>query len=230
MNTDIYITATDGSGEIQIPWLPEEIEFNANSKLMASYSILDAGEVRLPSGRNLRGFGWSSVFPGEGHSDLPFLRTEWQDPKTYQGILSRWLQEGTPLRLLITGTPVNHDVYLESYRVNYSGGHGDYYYSVSFIEKRDIIIKGTKTAESGTTIIASTTKNATSASPTSNTYTIKSGDTLWSIAKKELGDGKKYSTLYSLNKTIIEETANKRGYKGSDGGHWIFPGTVIKLA
>lgn len=227
MKTDIYITAIDGNDEIQIPWLPEKIDFNANDKLMSSYSILDSGEVKIPAGRNLRSFSWSSIFPGEAHSDLPFLRTEWQDPKTYQGILSRWLQNGTPLRLLITGTPINHDVYLSSYSVEYAGGHGDYAYSISFIEKRDIIIQGEKTAGASATS-TNATKNAT-ASPQSTTYTIKSGDTLWSIAQKHLGSGTKYSTLYNLNKTIIEETAKKRGYSSSDGGKWIFPGTVIKL-
>ena len=229
MKTDIYITAIDGNDEIQIPWLPEKIDFNANDKLMASYSILDSGEVNIPSGRNLRGFSWSSIFPGEGHSDLPFLRTEWKDPKTYQGTLSRWLQKGTPLRLLITGTPINHDVYLASYSVEYAGGHGDYAYSVSFIEKRDIIIQGKKTTDASTTA-TNASNSAKSASPQSLTYTIKSGDTLWAIAQKHLGSGAKYSTLYSLNKTIIEETAKKHGKNSSDGGHWIYPGTIIKLA
>ena len=224
MKTDIYITAIDGTDEIQIPWLPEKIDFSANDKIMATYSILDSGEVKIPSGRNLRSFSWSSIFPGEAHSDLPFLRTEWQNPKTYQGILSRWLQKGTPLRLLITGTPINHDVYLESYSVEYAGGYGDYAYSVSFVEKRDIIIGTTKTA--GATNSANSTASAT---PTSTTYTIKSGDTLWSIAQKCLGSGAKYSTLYSLNQTIIEETAKKNGKSSSEGGKWIYAGTVIKL-
>ena len=224
MQNDIYITAIDGSDEIQIPWLPESISFNSNTKLMAAYSILDSGEVKIPSGRNLRDFSWSSIFPGEGHKDLPFLRTEWRDPKTYQGILSRWFQEGTPLRLLITGTPINHDVYLADYKVAYSGGHGDYSYNIMFVEKRDIIINSQKTAGENVT-----TNNVKSNEPASSTYTIKSGDTLWSIAQKQLGDGKKYSDIYVLNQTIIEETAKKRGKSSSEGGKWIYAGTVIKL-
>lgn len=225
METDIYIKALDGSGEIQVPWLPNSFSFSVNGARMASYDILDAGEIRVPNGRNLRSFAWSSIFPGEGHSNLPFLRGDWVDPRTYQGILSRWYQNGTPLRLLMTGTPINHDVYLEDYSVEYAGGYGDYSYSVSFIEKRDLTIKGS-TPDATT---ASTTTASKPATSTAKTYKIKSGDTLWGIAQKELGSGSKYSIIYSLNKTIIEETAKKRGKGSSDGGKWIYPGTIIKL-
>lgn len=230
METDIYIKALDGSGEIQIPWLPEAVEFKANGKQMATYDILDSGEYKIPNGRSLRGFSWSSVFPGEGHSDLPFLRGEWQDPKKYQTILSRWYTEGTALRLLITGTPINHDVYLEDYQMQYAGGYGDYSYAVSFVEMREIKITGSKKDQSGSSSSGSSSSSSSSSSKSaSKTYTIKSGDTLWAIAQKHLGSGAKYSQIYNLNKTIIEETAKKRGKNSSDGGHWIYPGTTIKL-
>ena len=227
MEIDIYIKALDGSGEIHVPWLPNSFSFSVNGARMASYDILDAGEVRIPNGRNLRSFSWESIFPGEGHKDLPFLRSTWVDPRTYQGILSRWYQNGMPLRLLMTGSPINHDVYLENYSVQYAGGFGDYTYSVSFIEKRDITITGSAPATA--TATASKSTASTPAKSTSKTYTIKSGDTLWGIAQKQLGSGAKYSQIYSLNKTIFDETAKKKGKKDSDGGHWIYPGTIIKL-
>lgn len=227
MEVDIYIKALDGSGEIQVPWLPNSFSFAAGGARMAEYDIMESGQVKIPNGRNLRGFSWESIFPGEGHSDLPFLRGDWKEPRYYQGLLFRWYSEGTPLRLLMTGTPINHDVYLENYNVTYAGGFGDYNYSVSFVEKRDIVIGGQKPTATATTT-ASSSKTASKAN-TAKTYTIKSGDTLWGIAQKELGSGAKYSSIYSLNKTIIEDTAKKRGKKSSDGGKWIFPGTVIKL-
>lgn len=60
-------------------------------------------------------------------------------------------------------------------------------------------------------------------------YTISSSDTLWAIAKRFLGDGKRYPEIYELNKDIIETTARSRGMTSSDNGHWIFKGTVIKI-
>lgn len=60
-------------------------------------------------------------------------------------------------------------------------------------------------------------------------YTVQSGDTLWSIAKRFLGDGVRWREIYDLNKTIIEKTAKNRGLESSDNGHWIFRGTVLQI-
>lgn len=227
MEVDIYIKALDGSGEMQVPWLPESFSFAAGGARMATYDIMESGQVQIPNGRNLRQFKWESILPGEGHSDLPFLRGDWKDPRYYQGLFFRWYSEGTPLRLLMTGTPINHDVYLADYNVVYAGGHGDYRYDLYFVEDRDIVIGGKKPAAAATTTASKST--ASSGKSTEKTYTIKSGDTLWGIAQKNLGSGAKYSSIYSLNKTIIEETAKKRGKSSSEGGKWIFSGTIIKL-
>ena len=39
MEIDIYIKALDGSGEIQVPWLPESFSFAAGGARMAEYDI-----------------------------------------------------------------------------------------------------------------------------------------------------------------------------------------------
>lgn len=51
-----------------------------------------------------------------------------------------------------------------------------------------------------------------------STYTIKAGDTLWSIAQKQLGEGSKYQTLQKLNS--ISDSELKK----------LKPGRVIKLS
>ena len=43
----------------------------------------------------------------------------------------------------------------------------------------------------------------TSQAPQQTTYTVKSGDCLWNIAKKYLGDGSRYNEIYELNKDKI---------------------------
>lgn len=65
-------------------------------------------------------------------------------------------------------------------------------------------------------------------SPAKN-YTVKSGDTLYSIARKQLDNGAKWKSIYSLNKKVIENEARKRGRKSSSNGHWIYPGTKLKM-
>lgn len=60
-------------------------------------------------------------------------------------------------------------------------------------------------------------------------YTVKSGDTLWALAKKFLGDARRYTEIYEDNKAVIEETAKKHGKTNSKSGHWIWPGTVLMI-
>lgn len=62
-----------------------------------------------------------------------------------------------------------------------------------------------------------------------DSYIVKQGDSLWKIAKKELGDSSKRTSIYNLNKTVIETAAKKHGRKSSSNGYWIYPGTKLKL-
>lgn len=60
-------------------------------------------------------------------------------------------------------------------------------------------------------------------------YTVKQGDSLWSIAKKYLKDGKRYSEIYERNKEIIEVEAREHGKTNSREGYWLWPGTILTI-
>lgn len=57
-----------------------------------------------------------------------------------------------------------------------------------------------------------------------HSYTIVHGDTLIGVGNKLHLDWHK---LYNDNKAVIEAAAKSHGHSSSDGGHWIFPGTVL---
>lgn len=206
---------------IVIPWLPDEIKYDNGGGKFATYDILDKGDVAVPTGTSLATYSWEGTFPGSYRTDKSMLRGVWMDPSIYHAILTSWQKEGTPLHLLVVGTSINADVLLDEYSGEYVGGFGDFDYSLSFIEDRDITVTTTK----------STTKAVKRSETQSSTksYTIKKGDTLWEIAEKFLGKGTKWKEIYNLNKAIIEATAKKRGMKSSDTGWWIFPGCKIKI-
>jgi hypothetical protein len=76
---------------------------------------------------------------------------------------------------------------------------------------------------------ASKKKTRQKTKTSAKSYTVKSGDTLYTIARKQLGDGSKRTKIYSLNQKTIEAAAKKHGRKSSSNGHWIYPGTELKL-
>ena len=224
MNVDIYIRERNGSREIRIPWLPDTITYESGSTTAATYDIMNKGEVSVPTGTGLAKVSWDSIFPGKYRKDKGMLRGSKKAPSSYHKILESWMKKGTPLNVIVTGYPINLDVFIDSYSATPSGGFGDLEYSVTFIEDRDIVIKKKKNT---------LTKNSTSSTkrPAKKTtsYTIKRGDTLWGIAQRFLGSGAKWPSIYSLNKTIIENTAKKRGLSSSNNGWWIFPGVTIQI-
>lgn len=233
MDTDIYIAEKTGNRSMRIPWIPESITFDSNGTRFAKYEILKAGEVYVPSGVNVHGYSWKSILPGEGRKDNPLQRGAWQDPLWYQQIWSSWRNNGTPLHLLVTGTPINHDVYLEDYTVDYEGAFGDYDYTIKFIDARTLSIdQQASTQSSGNVQAAQDSKGTITRSETDSsqkTYTIKAGDTLWAIAERFLGSGAQWSVLYELNKTAIEQAAKQAGNFSSQDGRIIISGTTLSI-
>ena len=224
MAVDIYIREREGTREIRVPWLPEKINHDSGGVTVATYDIIDKGEVAVPTGSGLSSWSWESELPGSLRTDTSLLRGTWKDPKEYLNLLEDWRQNGTPLRLLVTGYPINADVILFDYSSTPSGAFGDIAYDVTFKEDRDITITST----------TDTTQKRPTTSSSGKTYTVKKGDTLWAIAKKFYGNGSKWKTIYNANKTIIENTAKARWKaaginRDSQNGHWIFPGTKLQI-
>ena len=58
------------------------------------------------------------------------------------------------------------------------------------------------------------------------TYTIRSGDNLFAIASEHHTS---YAELAQKNLATLDKVAREHGYRDSDGGRWIFPGTEIQL-
>ena len=222
MNIDIYVKERSGGREMRVPILPESIKYSSGGVIMATYDILNRGEVAVPTGTGLGGLSWESEFPGKLQKNRSMQRGKWQEPSAYISMLEDWKKKLTPLNVLVTNTPINMDVYLEDFNHEPSGAFGDLLYDVKFIEDKFSTVKVSQPKSSGTTTAKRTAKETSS-------YTIKKGDTLWAISQKFLGSGAKWETIYNANKSIIEQTAKKYGKSSSDHGWWIYPGVTLTI-
>lgn len=208
----ISVKEVTGSRELIFPALPEEIKFNMKTRFV-SYDIMDLGEVKGPHGKELCGVSWNGTLPGTARGSQPWIVSgSTRDPEQCKSILDGWRRNGRRLRLMITGTSINIDVFLEKADFSYKEGFGDIEYSVSWIEAKEVII----TSKAGAAPSASNTTSRPTAEQ-SKTYTVKKGDCLWHIAKAFYGNGSDYRTIYNANKDIIKNP------------NLIYPGQVLKI-
>lgn len=101
----------------------------------------------------------------------------------------------------------NMDVTLEDYKVSDDVKEGlDLVVSVTMKEARHYgtkIMNFTITEDQATPTAETPEENRPAEQPQAKTYTVKSGDCLWNIAKKQLGDGSRWKEIHDLNRDKI---------------------------
>lgn len=135
----------------------------------------------------------------------------------FQWILNREKPNGS--RLFYTNLTVG----MEDYQITDDAEEGfDITVTVSLKQYRHygtktVTIQPASTPATKPTATVEPPKRETSQAPKQSTYTVKSGDCLWNIAKKQLGNGADYTKIYNLNKDKIKNP------------NLIYPGQVLTL-
>ncbi len=144
-------------------------------------------------------------------------------PFTFVNKILGWKEKGTTVRLLI-GKKINILVSIETFEYGEQDGTGDVYYTITFKEYREIelIKKPTKKKKKTTSKKkkkkkAKTKKRKSKKKKTQKTYTVKSGDCLWNIAKKFYGNGSQYTKIYNANRGKLKNP------------NLIYPGQVLTI-
>lgn len=235
-----YSIFLDYAGEtIQFPVMPEEIPIKYPSANQ-TYNLLAIGEIVQPRSPGLTEIKWDGFFPGQ-KAPYIHTSGSFKLPEFYIEKINSYKAAAKPIRLIISRTvdgkklfDTNMRVVVEDFSVIEKGGEvGDFYYSISLKEYRDYAAKKVTTQTTTTTTTATATEKANDTSTTAKVtktvqaitevqrvaskvkeiyYTVKTADTLWKIAKRQLNDGSLYKTILTKNglKDVNDIMAGKK--------------------
>lgn len=189
------------SDKFMLPVNPESFAFTEKHN-NTSVNVNSIGEVNLLGKRDLKTGTISSHFPKR---DRNYANNSGrQAPYTYINKLLSWKSSGKPIQLIITGTKINFQVTIETLKYGEQDGTGDVYYDLTLKEYRTVEIKKTKLKKKKKNTKNKSKPKRPAAKKKAKTYTVKSGDCLWNIAKRFYGNGAQYTKIYNANRGKIK--------------------------
>lgn len=203
-----------------LPVTPKEMKIKINNK-NKTIDIINLGEANILKMPGLSTIEFEFVAPA---FQYPYV-TNYQPQGFYYYLLEKLKVEQKPfifsiLRQMPTGRytyPSSFNVSLEDYTILETVDEGfDIVFSVVLKQYKEFATQRIQIKESteGKKTVEKKQPRETTKEP-EKTYTVKKGDTLWNIAKKELGDGTRYKEIAKLNNIA---NPNK-----------IYPGQILKL-
>lgn len=205
MSYGIWLSFNNKAEEFQLPVMPGRIELSDGNK-GATYDVAELGEINVIKDRKLTECSFESIFPAKKY---PFLATNnVLEPEQYIDYINRWMNSKRPIRFIFTGSTfgINMAASIEAFTWReVSGGMGDIEYSIRLKKyvmyaAKKVSIKTPQTStQSSTPVIEKQAPARPNDRIPPKEYTIKEGDTLWAIAKAQLGNGSLWTEIKSLN-------------------------------
>ena len=208
MERSIILKNTETGQELTLPVTPASYPMAAG-RTAERLDMAQTGQITLPGLNTLFSEMLEFMLPARSY---PFMTSgAIADPWYYIELLTAWSGDGDVCRYIVTGTDINRPVLLGPLEYGEQDGTNDVYCKLLLNEYRylDEVQVEKYTQNSGR---SSETSNQPQ---TAGSYTVVSGDCLWTICQKFYGDG---SLAYKL------ATAN-----GINSSYLIFPGQVLTL-
>lgn len=208
---EFWLSFNNFAEKMQLPVPPAEFSLSTGN-INETINITNLGNITQIGGEELAEIEISSFFPAR---PAPYTTRNVPEPYAAVELIEKWRKTKRPIRLIITGTPVNLACAIESFTWGERGGSRDVYYRLKLKEYRFIQVKQVVQQPTAT---AQTVQQRPNTKPEPSNYTIKSGDSLFMIAKRILGDGNRWREIYEKNKAVIGANPNL-----------IYPGQVLQL-
>ena len=129
-----FILKTEGD-VLLLPVTPWKYSVTTG-QLNKTYDVLDAGEVLVFGNVKLQKLKFSCFFPATHHR-YPFV-TNIIDPKICVETLLKWKDAKTPVRVIITDSPVNLVMAIQNFDYKERDGTRDIDYTLNLSEYRDL--------------------------------------------------------------------------------------------
>jgi len=197
-----------------MPVTPSKVKVKVNSQ-NETLTLINGEEINILKAPGLTDVSFDLMLP---QVPYPFTNGGAQSANYYLSLFERLKTGKEPFQWILSRTRPNGRALFHS---NLTVGLEDYQITDDAKEGFDITVSiklkqwrayGTKTVtikpapaptQPATATVEEPPRETTTA-PKNTTYTVKSGDCLWNIAKKYLGDGSRYTEIYELNKDKIK--------------------------
>lgn len=191
---------------MQLPVPPPNFTMKIKGKNKV-IELLNVGDVNILKEPGLTDVSFKVLLPGQ---EYPFAvyPNGFKTPDYYTDRFKKYKRDKKPILFtIIREAPwgeflfdIKMKVSLESYSIEERAGEeGDIYVSLELKEYKEYLTQEVAMLDikDGKAIV--TIKEQRPAKTPAKSYTVKAGDTLWLIAKRELNDGSKYSEIAKLN-------------------------------
>lgn len=210
---------------MELPIAPQKltVKIKGNNKTL---TLINEGDINFLRAPGLTEITFDAVLPMLGQYSFA---SGYRRPDSYLNKLESLMTGKEPFRFLVSRVSpsgrllydTNMKVSLENYTVTEDATKGpDVTVSITlkqYISYSTKTVTVVKPKPEKKPVVQQKKKRETSSAPKVKTYTVKSGDCLWNIAKKYYGNGAQYTKIYNANKGKIKNP------------NLIYPGQVLTI-
>ena len=200
-------------GGVLMPITPSKVKVKINNQ-NDTLTLINGEEINILKEPGLTDVSFDLLLPQVSY---PFTNGGAQSADYYLCLFERLKTSKEPFQFILNRSMpsgrrlfyTNLTVGMEDYQITDDAEEGfDITVTVSLKQYRrygtkTVTIQPAPTPAETPTATVEQPQRETSQAPQQTTYTVKSGDCLWNIAKKYLGDGSRYNEIYNLNKDKI---------------------------
>lgn len=211
---------------VLVPVTPSKVKMKINNQ-NKTITLIGGDEINILKSAVLTDVSFDLLLP-----QVPYpFSSVYQPAQTYLDKLEKLKNGKKPFQWILSRTRPNGDplfysnltVGLEDYQITEDAKAGfDLTVTVNLKQYRHygpktVIIQPANTKGTPATATVKEPPRETRNAPKKAAYTVRSGDCLWNIAKKQLGNGARYKEIYNLNQDKIKNP------------NLIYPGQILIL-